>query len=198
MRPPDAPPGEAADKAQWRAWCQRRRRAQPPRPSPRRDAAVLSLLPESPLPGGWAVCYVSLPSEPPTRELRRALAARRPVALPRVTVAGLELVADPGVDATFATGTLGVGEPAGAPIPHAVVNADLFVVPALAVDQRGVRLGRGGGFYDRLLPLRRRGVLAVALLADDEFVSALPWEPHDARVDAVATPSGLIRLDGGA
>lgn len=191
------PPGAAADKAQWRAWCHQHRRAHPPGPSPQRDAAVLSLLPETPLRGGWVVCYASLPSEPPTLELRRELASRRPVALPRVTATGLDLVADPGVDVTFAAGALGVGEPAGTPIPGAVARVELFVVPALAVDQRGVRLGRGGGFYDRLLPLRRRGVLAVALLSDNEFVTTLPWEPHDAPVDAVATPAGLIRLDGG-
>lgn len=83
--------------------------------------------------------------------------------------------------------------PHGLPLgPDAVTMCDLVLVPALAVDRRGVRLGRGGGSYDRALP-RARGLL-VALLHEGELVEELPAEPHDVRVHAVLLPTGLVTL----
>lgn len=76
--------------------------------------------------------------------------------------------------------------------PDAVAACDVVLVPALAVDRSGVRLGRGGGSYDRALT-RARG-LVVALLHEGELVDALPAEPHDVAVNAVALPSGLVLL----
>jgi 5-formyltetrahydrofolate cyclo-ligase len=58
------------------------------------------------------------------------------------------------------------------------------------VARDGVRLGRGGGYYDRALRHVRPGAALVAALFDDELVEALPAEPHDRRVTAVVTPSG--------
>lgn len=82
----------------------------------------------------------------------------------------------------------------GSPLGVAAIRgADLVVVPAVAVDLRGVRLGRGGGSYDRALSRVGPGALVVALLFDGELVEALPAEPHDRRVDAVITPSGGLR-----
>ena len=78
--------------------------------------------------------------------------------------------------------------------PAAVTAAALVIVPALAVDRHGVRLGRGGGSYDRALARLGTGTLIVAALYDGEFVDALPYEDHDIRVHAVATQSGLTRL----
>ena len=74
----------------------------------------------------------------------------------------------------------------------AVAGCDVVLVPALAVDRRGTRLGRGGGSYDRALA-RARG-LVVALLHEGELADLLPAEPHDVRVDVVALPSGLVRV----
>ena len=75
----------------------------------------------------------------------------------------------------------------------AVAGVDVVLVPALAVDRRGVRLGRGGGSYDRAL-VRARGLL-VAVLHEGELVDdPLPEEPHDVRVHAVLLPSGLVEL----
>jgi 5-formyltetrahydrofolate cyclo-ligase len=77
----------------------------------------------------------------------------------------------------------------------AVGLADLVVVPALAVDRAGVRLGRGGGSYDRALARTRPDALLVALLYQGELVDALPTEPHDARVDVAILPeTGIARL----
>lgn len=78
--------------------------------------------------------------------------------------------------------------------PGRLADADVVLVPALAVDRSGVRLGRGGGSYDRALP-RARGPV-VALLHEGELVDVLPAEPHDVRVDAVALPSGLVPCSG--
>ena len=70
-----------------------------------------------------------------------------------------------------------------------MADAGLVVVPALAVDHRGVRLGRGGGHYDRTLPLAGAGTRLVALVGDDELVEGpLPAEPHDVAVHAVWRP----------
>jgi 5-formyltetrahydrofolate cyclo-ligase len=71
------------------------------------------------------------------------------------------------------------------------------VVPALAVDHRGARLGRGGGYYDRALSHARPDATLVAVLFDDELVDHLPAEPHDRPVDAVVTPSAGWQAVGG-
>lgn len=78
--------------------------------------------------------------------------------------------------------------------PAAIAEADLVIVPAVAVDRSGVRLGRGGGSYDRALARVPDGTLVVAVLYHDELVAALPFEDHDRRVQAVVTPSGVTRL----
>ena len=94
------------------------------------------------------------------------------------------------------TGRLGPGrhglmEPLGPRLgATAVGTADVVVVPALAVARDGLRLGRGGGYYDRALQHARPDAAIVALVFDDEFVDELPTEPHDRPVTAVVTPSG--------
>jgi 5-formyltetrahydrofolate cyclo-ligase len=68
------------------------------------------------------------------------------------------------------------------------------VVPALAVDRTGLRMGRGGGSYDRVLARADRAY-SVALLHDGELLEKVPAEPHDRRVRAVITPTeGLSEL----
>jgi 5-formyltetrahydrofolate cyclo-ligase len=77
--------------------------------------------------------------------------------------------------------------------PAAVATAGLVLVPALAVDHRGVRLGRGAGWYDRTLPLARPGTPLVALVRDGELVPALPMERHDVLMTGVLTPQHGLR-----
>ncbi|MGW4466860.1 5-formyltetrahydrofolate cyclo-ligase [Micromonospora sp. NPDC004704] len=89
----------------------------------------------------------------------------------------------------------GLREPSGARWgTDAIGDADLVIVPALAVDLRGIRLGRGGGSYDRALARVAPGVLTVALLHDGELVDRVPAQPHDRPVRAVITPSDGFRL----
>ena len=112
------------------------------------------------------------------------------VLLPVVAPQGRELgwAVDSG---RMAPGRFGLLEPVGPRLgATAVGTAEVVVVPALAVSRDGVRLGRGGGYYDRALRLARPGVVVVALVFDGELVDELPAEPHDHRVTAVVTPSG--------
>ncbi len=91
-------------------------------------------------------------------------------------------------------GPLGLREPEGPLLGHAAIaRAGLVLVPALAVDHRGVRLGRGGGYYDRTLPLATAGTTLIAVVRDDEVLPWLPAEPHDVPVTAVLTPAAGLR-----
>jgi 5-formyltetrahydrofolate cyclo-ligase len=93
-------------------------------------------------------------------------------------------------------GTRGTSEPGGSRLGvDAIDQADLVVVPAVAVDASGLRLGRGGGSYDRALAHVSGSRPVVALLYDGELVERLPAEPHDRHVSAVITPSdGFVTL----
>jgi 5-formyltetrahydrofolate cyclo-ligase len=140
--------------------------------------------------------YVAVGVEPNTRTLIDGLsAAGCDVLLPVLLPDGdLDWARFTGHD-RLAPGRLGILEPIGARLGvSAVLDCDVLVTPALAVDAHGVRLGRGGGSYDRVL---RRTMAAttrpwsIALLFDGESGVPLPVEPHDRAVDAAATPSGL-------
>lgn len=100
-------------------------------------------------------------------------------------------------DGELADGPRGLRQPPGVPLGVEVVGqAELILVPALAVDHRGHRLGRGGGSYDRALA-RAGNALPVALLHDGELLDAVPAEAHDRGVRGVITPgSGWVPLKG--
>jgi 5-formyltetrahydrofolate cyclo-ligase len=112
------------------------------------------------------------------------------VLLPVIPAEGRELAwaVDTG---RLGPGRFGLLEPLGPRLGMtAVGTADVVVVPALAVTREGVRLGRGGGYYDRALRHVRPDAALVAVVFDDELLADLPDEPHDRRVTAVVTPSG--------
>ena len=89
---------------------------------------------------------------------------------------------------------MGIEEPAGPAVPLLPLRA--MLVPALAVGVDGARLGKGGGYYDRVLSsLPRENRPAVAAIVRDQDVMAsgsLPMEPHDRHVDALVTPTRVI------
>jgi 5-formyltetrahydrofolate cyclo-ligase len=88
-----------------------------------------------------------------------------------------------------------VPEPPGARLgPSAVADADVVLVPALAVDAHGARLGRGGGSYDRALARVAPGRAVVALLYDGEVHLTVPSEPHDRPVTMAVTPTTVWRF----
>jgi 5-formyltetrahydrofolate cyclo-ligase len=78
--------------------------------------------------------------------------------------------------------------------PHAVAAADVVLVPALAVDEHGMRLGRGGGSYDRALVRVSPNRPVLALLYDGECPVAVPVEPHDRPVTGAVTPREVLRF----
>jgi 5-formyltetrahydrofolate cyclo-ligase len=133
--------------------------------------------------------YVPMGSEPGGSDLPSVLASAGRLLLPVLLDSGdLDWAAYKG---SLSTGPRGLRQPTGERLgADAVREASLVIVPAVAVDRSGVRLGRGGGSYDRVLARLDRVTLTVALLYDGELVESVPAEPHDRTVQAVITPSG--------
>lgn len=157
-----------------------------------------------------------------------AVLARLPASacLAGYAVAGSELDPQPLIDAARAAGhrlclpvTLGDATPLGfrdwrsgaalapdhvgmqAPLPDAMALVpDCVLVPLLAFDAHGGRLGRGGGYYDRTLAdLRANGaVLAIGVAHDAQEVDKCPMAPHDQSLDLIVTPSRLLAATAGA
>jgi 5-formyltetrahydrofolate cyclo-ligase len=93
-------------------------------------------------------------------------------------------------------GRWGLLEPPEPWLPEsALAEAEMVLVPALAVDRRGMRLGRGRGFYDRSLDGRNPQARLIAMVRDVEFVDELPAEQHDVPMTHVITPErGVVTL----
>ncbi|NUV79586.1 5-formyltetrahydrofolate cyclo-ligase [Streptomyces sp. CAI-155] len=143
--------------------------------------------------------YVSVGREPGTRALLDALRERGVRVLLPVLLADndLDWAVYGGAEHLLPAGR-GLLEPDGDRLcPAAVVEADAVLLPGLAVDGAGMRLGRGGGSYDRVLArLSAAGAdpALIVLLYADEVVARVPVEPHDHPVDAVVTPAGARRF----
>ncbi|OBH56397.1 5-formyltetrahydrofolate cyclo-ligase [Mycobacterium colombiense] len=99
---------------------------------------------------------------------------------------------------TLTTGRWGLLEPPQPWLPSsALAQAGVVLVPALAVDRRGARLGRGRGFYDRSLGGRDPHARLIAVVRDAEVLDEVPADPHDIPMTHALTPrQGLIDLDG--
>ena len=192
--------GDVADaKARWRQRIRAARRARSPqlraRDAELLTAAVLSLAAEV---DGPVCAHLPVGIEPWSPAGVEALrAAGHDVLLPVVAdrAGPLDWARYTGPDA-LAPGPFGLREPVGPRLgPAAVADARLVLLPALAADRQGVRLGQGGGFYDRTLPHVGPDVLLAVVLGPDELVDALPAEPHDRRVGAAVLPgSGVTML----
>jgi 5-formyltetrahydrofolate cyclo-ligase len=143
---------------------------------------------------GCVAVYAARPNEPATGPLIDHLHAR-----------GIEVllpILGPGLSRDWALhkpgGTLDTRAPGRPPEPEgpelgitALQRADVVFAPALAVDRNGVRLGQGGGWYDRVLEHRRPDAPVVAIVFEDEVSDTpLPRAPHDRTVDGVLTPAG--------
>lgn len=153
-------------------------------------------LPETGMAGTIAA-YVSVDAEPETTGLLFVLWKRGSYVLLPVLQDDFDLdwASYEGPD-SLEPGPFGLLQPAE---PRrgvsAVCSADLIIVPALAADRAGNRLGRGGGCYDRALARVGPSVPTVALLYDNELLDQVPVAPHDQRIRAVARPScGITRL----
>jgi 5-formyltetrahydrofolate cyclo-ligase len=185
------------DKSQLRRHVLERRTTVDPRTGEALRDAVLGL-PEV-ASASCVTAYVARKAEPDTAPLiaelhRRGVRVLLPVLLPDLD---LDWADDDGERHRSGVHR-GLTEPMGTPLGiDAIAAADVILAPALAVDPSGVRLGYGGGCYDRALTRSRPDALVIALLHDGELLDEpLPAEPHDRRVDAVAMPSGVVRLSG--
>ena len=133
--------------------------------------------------------FAPLPDEPDVTPLFRAKTAL----VPRAGPGGLELApiaTAPGGEG-WRRGRYGIWEPTAPAVdPRSV---DFALVPGVAFDRACRRLGRGGGYYDRLLPTLRDDRFACGVGFDAQLVDAVPAGPRDAPLDAVVTPSGTWR-----
>jgi 5-formyltetrahydrofolate cyclo-ligase len=141
-------------------------------------------------------CYLSSVDEPSTRPyVNWARAAGIRVLFPISRADGL-------LDWTTATdeeeetvGIAGTPEPVGELLgPIAINDVDLIVVPAAAVDQAGMRLGWGRGYYDKTLGSMERCPPVYGVLFDSELVDEVPREPHDQAIDGVVTPTRTVEF----
>lgn len=179
--------GRNGEKRRLRAEMLRRLAAIPPARRALEEELVTAAVQATP---EWAAArtvllYRSLPGEWSTVGLANAAwRMGKRVAMPRVAGPGALVLHEVRAWTDLRPGAFGIHEP-GASLPEVKAEeVDLAVVPGLAWTLRGDRLGRGGGFYDRLLPGLR---LAWGVGFGVQVVAALPLEPHDARVARVWT-----------
>jgi 5-formyltetrahydrofolate cyclo-ligase len=142
--------------------------------------------------------FASLPDEVPTDGI--AAAARRrgvqvvyPRCLPESVEMALHAVESPEM---LVSGFRDIREPRLECPIVALAEIDVVLVPGLAWDIEGHRLGRGAGYYDRLFSLPVRQPYRVGLFFEAQRMHTIPTDPWDVRLDAVVTESGMILPDG--
>ena len=148
-------------------------------------------------PGSTTAAYVGVGTEPATSTLLASLDRQgQRVLLPiwRQGTAELDWALYSGAE-DLAQARAGLLEPRGDPRgADAIAGAAVILVPALAVDRAGNRLGRGAGAYDAALRRVGPDARTCALLYTGELVDKLPVEPHDRAVSAVALPGGVLEF----
>ena len=135
------------------------------------------------------LCYWSLPDELPTHSsVNQWLNDGKNIYLPRVVGDDLEIVPYHGAQSLDDNIKFHIGEPVGEAVDASCL--ELIIVPAVALDGKRNRLGRGKGFYDRLLSTTNCPTIGV--VCDFQLVEEVPVEPHDHPLDCVVTSDGVI------
>jgi 5-formyltetrahydrofolate cyclo-ligase len=188
---------EHLSKAEWRDRLTRARADQTAESHAREASALVSAV--SKVTVRTVCAYLPFGAEPGTAALVDALAAGGARVLLPVIVSRtdpLDWAEYTGEAGLVPSRFRGIREPGGKRLgPDAVGAAELVLVPALAVDHRGVRLGRGAGHYDRTLVFAAADAALLAVVRDEELVERLPGEPHDVRVSGALTPGrGVLEL----
>ena len=128
--------------------------------------------------------YQPMPTEPDVSEFNAwVVAMGKTLLLPRIE--GDDLVFASG---QLSTSRLGILEPTGA--AQSLASVELILLPALAVDKQGNRLGKGKGFYDRAL-MNIAGIPKYAVVFDSEVLTQVPSEVHDVWVTGAVTPTAI-------
>ncbi|WP_370968780.1 5-formyltetrahydrofolate cyclo-ligase [Amycolatopsis sp. cg9] len=188
---------EHLSKAEWRDRLKRARADQTAESHAAEASALVNAV--SKVTSGTVCAYLPFGTEPGTVALADALAAGGArVLLPVIQPepGPLEWAEYTGEADLVPSRFRGIREPGGKRLgAEAVRAAELILVPALAVDRRGVRLGRGAGHYDRSLVFAEAGATLLAVVRDGELVDRLPGEPHDVRMTGALTPGrGVVGL----
>lgn len=139
--------------------------------------------------------FAPLADEPNVRPLlHAALDAGKLIALPRFSDATghYEAAVVRDMEKDFVEGKFGILEPGPACEVADLKRLDLILVPGVAFDWQGHRLGRGKGFYDRLLVEVSGKTCGVGF--DQQIISTIPVEPHDVRLNCILTPSHWLEL----
>ncbi|MDI3280073.1 MAG: 5-formyltetrahydrofolate cyclo-ligase [Bacillota bacterium] len=196
-------------KSEWRRRILARRESLTPAEVERLSAAVTRLalrLPELQEPSGVVLGYFSFRNEVKAEEILKKIQARGGrIALPvadrvRKTLVASEVYA---LDRELITSPLGIKEPAPGHLrPLNPEELAAILVPGVAFDLRGYRLGYGAGYYDRFLsaffPRRRQGgetprPVLIGLAFEFQLVPSLPPEPHDLPLDVLVTEKRVLR-----
>lgn len=116
------------------------------------------------------------------------------VVFPRICGPGELTLHDIECDADLEAGPFGIRQPCETSAECPRDEVDAVLVPGVAFDPVGRRLGYGGGYYDRLLPTLPAAATAIGVAFDEQLVPELPAEEHDARMGVVVTPSRVLRV----
>lgn len=141
------------------------------------------------------LAYAALPSEiDPAHAIWRLRARGAQIAYPRIESPGvlaMHLVAH---ELELVSGPFGLAQPSEHAPRAARALVDAVILPGVAFDAQGRRLGYGGGYYDRLLPTLRPDCLRIGIAFDEQLLDRIPAEEHDAEVSILVTPSRVIRV----
>ncbi len=186
----------SSDKAALRKEAENQRRALSPEVVERWGGEVQRHLAALPLFSDRVIravaVYDAQPFEVPLAEFIVELSARGVQCVyPRVVKGTRQLVFH-AVAETWARGAFGIREPPSQSPRRAIDEIDVFLVPGVAFTRDGRRLGRGGGYYDSTLALRGAQAQTIGVAFDCNVVNDLLTEPHDVRVDFLATEKGVI------
>ncbi len=127
------------------------------------------------------ICYWSLPDELDTHDFVLKWYSQKQIYLPRVVGDEVELVLFNGLD-HMKTGAFGILEPIGDSVDITDNNIEIIIIPGVAFTKDGWRIGRGGGYYDRLLP-QLQNTYKVGIGYSSQVVENLPVEEHDVKMD---------------
>ena len=142
------------------------------------------------------LAYAALPAElDPAPAVWRLRKRGVRIAYPRIEAPGVLGMHFVDHEVELVPGPFGLAQPSEhAPhVPHRLIDA--VILPAVAFDEQGGRLGYGGGYYDRLLPMMRPDCMRVGACFDEQVLAHIPVAEHDASVDVVVTPTRIIRPD---